>query len=140
MGRIFCDCEVVSYRAGEVIIRENTPAHNLYVNLRGKVKVVLDISNNPMDVVEFGPGNCLGEVSVIGILNHTASVVAVEDTQLLVISRRVLMDLFNYDKDRFSILLLNIARELARRLQRTDELLIQLGRKCAQNEANILQL
>ncbi len=122
-------CEVVSFRAGEIIIREETPGRDILITLRGRVKIVLGINDQPIEVIEFGPGNCLGEVSVIGILNHSASVIALEDCDLLVLSKQLLMDVFNQDKELFSILILNIARELARRLHYTDSILLEYGKR-----------
>jgi len=122
-------CDVVSFKSGEIIIKEDTPGKDIMVTLRGKVKIVLGMDRHPIEVVEFGPGNCLGEVSVIGILNHSASVVAVEDTDLMVISKQLLMGIFNEDKELFSIIILNIARELARRLHFTDSVLMEYGSK-----------
>jgi hypothetical protein len=40
-----------------------------------------------------------------------------------------LMDISKYDKDLFSLLILNIARELARRLYHTDRLLLEMIRR-----------
>ena len=123
------DCEIIEYAANEVIIREGTPATEIYVILKGTVKVMLAYDNEPLEIIQLGQGNCIGEASVIGIINHSASVVAIEPTALLVVSRRALMHIFNTNKEMFSLLILNIARELARRLHRTDELLLNFFKK-----------
>jgi CRP-like cAMP-binding protein len=66
---------------------------------------------------------------VIGIQNHSASAVAKEDTELSVLTRTMLMDIYDRDKNTFSMLILNIARELARRLHHTDQVLLHYGKK-----------
>jgi CRP/FNR family transcriptional regulator, cyclic AMP receptor protein len=124
LARIAHDGHVKRYAKEEVLIAQGTPATDILIVLEGRVKVVLDLEHEPLELFEFGPGNCLGETSVVGILDHSASVVAVEDTSVLVFSRSLLMDILNDDKEFFALLILNIARELARRLHRTDEILL----------------
>jgi hypothetical protein len=51
-----------------------------------------------------------------------------EDGLLLVLSRQVLMNIYENDKNFFAILILNIARERARRLHTTDEILYHYTR------------
>jgi CRP/FNR family transcriptional regulator, cyclic AMP receptor protein len=122
--RIARDGSVASFSQGDILITEGTPATDILIVLEGKVKIVLDLAHEPLELFEFGPGNCLGETSVIGILDHSASVIAMEDTRVLVFSRSLLMDILHDDTEFFSLLILNIARELARRLHRTDEILL----------------
>ncbi len=64
--------------------------------------------------------------AIIGIQKHCASAVIVNGAQVLVFPRHVLMDIYNNDKELFSLLILNIARELARRLYRTDQELLKI--------------
>jgi len=49
---------------------------------------------------------------------------AAEESELVVLSRRALNQLRREDAAVFSILILNLARELARKLQYTDEILL----------------
>jgi CRP/FNR family transcriptional regulator, cyclic AMP receptor protein len=117
-------CDVVASPAGSVLIRQGTPATEIFIILQGKVKIILNLEKDPLEICEFDAGNCIGEASVIGIIDHSASVVVVEDAKLLVLSRKVLMHAFDTDKEFFSYLILNLARELARRLHKTDEMLL----------------
>ena len=116
-------CATITARKGEIIIREGAPSAEILIILEGRVKITLDQQSDPLEICELGPGDCLGEVSVIGVTHASASAVAIQDTSLLVLSRSVLMKVFESDKEFFSLLLINIARELARRLHRTDEIL-----------------
>jgi CRP/FNR family cyclic AMP-dependent transcriptional regulator len=129
LSRIFKGSVLLRKKKGELIIQEGAPASEIFIILRGKVTIILDKDNDPIDLAEFGPGDCLGETSVIGIQNHSASVVAKEDTELSVLTRTMLMDIYDRDKNTFSMLILNIARELARRLHHTDQVLLHYGKK-----------
>ncbi len=127
--RLCEQCRLVSLKAGEIVVKEGTPATEIYIILKGKLKVVLNADEEPLEIVELFPGHCVGEASVIGVQNHSATAVAEEDVELLELSRKVLMGISKYDTDLFSLLILNIARELARRLYHTDKLLLDLSRR-----------
>ncbi len=126
LDKIFSQCDVIERKVGDVLIEEDTEATQIFIILKGSVKVVLNLKNKPLDLVELGPGHCVGEASIIGIQKHCASVVIVKNAQVLAFPRHVLMDIYNNDKELFSLLILNIARELARRLYRTDQELIKI--------------
>ena len=126
--RICESCVIMEAKVGELIMEENSVAKEIFVILKGRANVVLNLKEDPLELMEFGPGSCIGEASVIGIQNHSASAVAIEDAMLLVLSRQILMELFEKDKAVFSLLILNIAREIARRLHHTDEILLHYGK------------
>ncbi|HEX2958572.1 MAG TPA: cyclic nucleotide-binding domain-containing protein [Chitinispirillaceae bacterium] len=124
--KLICEkCEVLDFDSGTVIIEENTPATEIYILLKGSVAIVLGLREEPFELLRFGCGNCLGEASVIGIQKHSASAITVEKSTLLVLSRSILMEIFEIDKALFSLLILNIARELARRLHHSNELILK---------------
>ena len=125
--KTFRNCEILESKTGDILLRENTPATEIMIILKGKVTLVLNLEEDPLELMEFGPGSCIGETAVIGIQDHSASAVVMEDAVLLVLSRKVLMELFERDKSLFSMLILNIARELARRLYHTNEILLHYG-------------
>jgi CRP/FNR family transcriptional regulator, cyclic AMP receptor protein len=114
-------------RAGDVFLREGEPGGNLYVVLRGRVEVYLDESaadGEPtprVPLAELGPGDCLGETSLLGILPRTASVLALTDCELAVLRGKDLFDLSELDAHEFALLVMNLAREVSRRLWRMNE-------------------
>lgn len=126
--QIYNESSLLEGKVGDVLLQEGTPATEILIILRGRVTVVLNLQKNPLELREFGPGDCVGEASVIGIQNHSASVVVMQDATLVVLSRKILMELFEKDKGVFSLLILNIARELARRLHYTNDVLLQYGK------------
>lgn len=113
----------VSYRRGEIIYRRGEPASNIYIVLAGSIQLDFGNTNHPLSNHELLAGTCFGETSVIGIQAHGATAVVTQDSQLLELGKEQLMDLFAEDKELFSQLVLNIAREACRRLQQANELL-----------------
>lgn len=130
LEQIYSKCKIVNNKKGDVIIEEETDATEIFILLKGRVKIVLNLKKEPLvEIVELGPGSCVGEASIIGIQKHCASAIIMEDSEVLVFPRQVLMDIYNKDKELFSLLILNIARELARRLYRTDQALLKYKSK-----------
>lgn len=114
----------VSYHKGEFIFEENDPPSDIYVVESGSVEIILDAEGERLAAAVFGVGECFGEVSVIGIQNHTAGAVARQDTELIILPREALFKFWDTDKALFGMLVLNIAREACRRLHKADETLL----------------
>jgi len=121
--------ERVRYKADERIFTEREQPSYIYIVRTGRVKLVVGADQTPLELMVFAEGECFGETSVIGIQPHAATTVAAENTELLVLSRDVLLSLFKSDLELFSILILNIAREACRRLHQTDEILLHYVRR-----------
>jgi CRP/FNR family cyclic AMP-dependent transcriptional regulator len=62
---------------------------------------------------------------VIGIQPHKGTAIAQNDSVLIVLSINALLSIYDSDKYLFSILILNIAREVCRILHETDETMLQ---------------
>lgn len=129
LHELFGGCPRIEKKAGERIVEEGSPASEIYIIIRGRISIVLDSKSDPIELAEFGPGDCIGEASVIGVQNHSATALVKEDTELFVLSRSMLMSVYDKDKDVFSMLILNIARELARRLYKTDQIMLHYGKR-----------
>lgn len=116
--------EKVSYEAGETIFEQGTEPNHIYIIKSGRVQLSVSKGDTVLELAEFECGDCLGEASIIGIRPHSATAVAVEDSELIVLSRRALMSIYESDTGLFSILILNIAREISRRLHDSSESLL----------------
>jgi CRP/FNR family transcriptional regulator, cyclic AMP receptor protein len=84
----------------------------------------LETENGSFELVKLGVGDCFGEHSLIGIEPHTASAIATGDVELIILSSSAMFSLYVRDKDIYIIILLNIAREIARRLSKSDNILM----------------
>ena len=73
----------------------------------------------------LGRGECFGYVALVSINKHNVSAVAMGDRESLGLTKSLLGKLRHEDSELFSLLILNIARALARRLQFTDGLLLK---------------
>jgi CRP/FNR family cyclic AMP-dependent transcriptional regulator len=122
---LFAQLQRSHYPAGEFIFREGDAPSDIYIVRRGSVELVLDADGSRLAEAAFGVGMCFGETAVVGIAPHTASALAREDTELIVLPREALFALWEEDKELFGMLALNIAREACRRLQQADKVLLR---------------
>lgn len=125
---VFRLLQKVSYGTGEFIFKQGDSPSHIYIIRSGEVKIVADVEDTPLEIITFGVGDCFGETAVIGIQAHSAGALAVEDTELMVLSRPALLSIFDSDKELFGLLILNIAREACRRLHKTDEIFLHYVR------------
>ena len=121
---IFSLLEKVQYSEGEFIFKKGEDPSYIYIVESGLVELALDVDGHFLAQATFTVGQCFGETSVIGIQAHSAHAIARKDCDLIVLSRKALMSIFNKDKELFSMLILNIAREACRRLAQADKVLL----------------
>lgn len=114
----------VTFRANEIVFKQGDKPSHIYIVKTGKVKLIIREDDTPLELIEFDVGHCFGEASVIGIQPHQGTAIASTDTELIVLSRTALISIYDSDKELFGILILNIAREVCRRLHATDDVLL----------------
>jgi len=114
----------VTYQAGEYVFEQGQQPSHIYIIKSGRVKLVAQEEDTNLELIVFEQGKCFGESSIIGIQPHAATAIAIEPSELMVLSRNALLSLYKTDLELFSILILNIAREACRRLHSTDEVLL----------------
>jgi CRP-like cAMP-binding protein len=111
--------------AGETIFREGEgAAREMYVLLDGEMEVAKR-SRRGRDtrVAILGPSDCFGEMSVIDMQNRSATVRALAPSRLLKVTTEDMDALYRSDLKAYTLIILNIARDLSRRLRVTDGIL-----------------
>ena len=117
--------EVGAFKRGENIFKEGDDPTHIYLVKSGLVGLFISDKQVKIEKKRLGKGECFGHVALISVNKHNLSAVAVVDSEILVFSKELLQKLRHEDSELFSVLVLNIARELARRLQFTDDLLLK---------------
>jgi CRP-like cAMP-binding protein len=112
---------------GETVFREGDPAREMYVVLDGEMEVLKrSRKGRETRVAILGPNDCFGEMSIIDMQPRSATVRALGSTRLLRISTEEMDALYRYDLKSYTLIVLNIARDLSRRLRVTDGLLADI--------------
>jgi len=112
---------------GAVVMREGEQAREMFVVLSGELEVLRRSKGGTEGrVALLGPGGWLGEMSILDVQHRSASVRALAPSRLLRISAEsVDRLLYRRDLRGYALFVMNIARDLARRLRVTDGVLAQ---------------
>jgi CRP/FNR family cyclic AMP-dependent transcriptional regulator len=122
VSEIAAAVQEMGFRAGDIIVREGEPGNRMFIIYSGRVEVVKHLALPHETVLAvLGSKDFLGEMSIIECVARSASVRAVEDTSLLALTGTDLYRLFQHHSDQYAIVILNIARDLSRRLRALDE-------------------
>jgi CRP/FNR family cyclic AMP-dependent transcriptional regulator len=107
-----------SYPRGSVIVFEEDPGDALYVVAAGQVKVVL-VAEDGREVIlsVLGPGSFFGEMAILDEGPRSAHVIAMEESNLLILRR----DDFHARLRAMPEVAISLLKEISRRLRRADE-------------------
>lgn len=114
--------------AGQMVVAEGDTSREMFVVIAGELEVVKEArSGQEVRVALFGPGDWFGEMSILDVQPRSASVRSVAPTMLLRMSNEhVDRLLYRRDPKAYSLLLMNIARELSRRLRVADGIIAEV--------------
>jgi CRP-like cAMP-binding protein len=110
------------YEKDEIIFEEGDPGHGIFIIVSGKLRA--DPSHKLLKnaVLDFGPGELVGELSLFDQAPRTAKVVAVERTVTVALFQAEFSSLLLKNKNVGVKVLVEIARTLSRRAR---QLLLQ---------------
>ena len=116
------------YKKGNVVVIEQESGAALFVIVSGKVKIVrMDEDGREVILSIFGPGEFFGEMSLLDGMARSASVIATEKSELLMIHRRDFLELLH----EFPSVAISLLAELAMRLRKADMQIKSLSLKDA---------
>lgn len=111
-----------SYAAGTVVIGEGEHGNRMFFIFSGQVEVI-KCQGTPEAVIlaKLGPGEFFGEMSLVESVVRSASVVTVGEVTVCTLKGTDFHRLYRHRPDQYGIVMLNLARDLARRLRLLDE-------------------
>jgi CRP-like cAMP-binding protein len=117
IGKLLPLMENEEYGADSAIIVEGKRNDKIYFIEKGRVAVIKE----GIVLSEFGEGDTFGEMEVLDVMPSAATIKAVTSVRLLSMSIKTLHDIYKTDVSVFSMLLMNLARDLSRRLRKMNE-------------------
>jgi CRP-like cAMP-binding protein len=109
---------------GDYVFKEGEPAREFYVVLDGEMEVLKKSRRGrETRVAILGPNDCFGEMSIIDMQPRSATLRALSPTRLLKMTTEDMDGLYRHDLKSYTLIILNIARDLSRRLRTTDGIL-----------------
>jgi CRP-like cAMP-binding protein len=79
---------LLQYQAGEVIIREGDVGSEMFVVMTGTVRVVTGTKQAPVELAQLKRGAFFGEVSLLTGRPRTATVLAIDDVELVAFGKQ----------------------------------------------------
>jgi CRP-like cAMP-binding protein len=78
---------VQTFDDGEVIFCENEPPNEVYILKKGKVRISRIVDGKDIQLFVMKPGDVFGEMALLENKNRSATAVALEESEVLVINR-----------------------------------------------------
>jgi len=105
------------YGPDEFIITEGKPNDKIYFLIEGQIAV----TKKDTLLSRFGEGEAFGEMEVLDVMPAVASIKSLSNVMLMSISNKALREIYKLDVKIFSLIIMNLARDLSRRLRKADE-------------------
>jgi CRP/FNR family transcriptional regulator, cyclic AMP receptor protein len=116
-------CKSRTFPSGTTIVKQGEAGVGLYIIVRGKVEIRKTMEDNSeLSLATHGPGEFFGEFSVIDQAPRTASVVALEETECLLLPAWDFNSLIQSHPE----IALEILPVVVRRFRETNEQLLGL--------------
>lgn len=116
----------VSVSKGRFFFKQGDGCNGMYILTRGRVAIVKIAQGRHRVLRDLSVGDCFGELSLIDLCARSASALAIEDCEAIVLSNDNLYDVYRYDAEQYTLMVMNMGRELCRRLRTADERLMGL--------------
>jgi len=117
----------VTVPEGDYFFREGDRGVATYALEQGRVAILKRWRDADWELHQLRAGDCFGEVALVDFGPRSASVRALEDCRALEIAPPLLRALRDLDLEQFTLIYMNMARELSRRLRAADGRLFRLG-------------
>ena len=112
--------ETQEFGPDEMIITEGKSNDKVFFLIEGRAAVI----KKGVVLAHFGEGDVFGEMEVLDIMPSVASIKTVSHTAVMSISNKALRVIYNMDVKVFALIIMNLARDLSRRLRKADEKLV----------------
>ncbi|MDR2070100.1 MAG: cyclic nucleotide-binding domain-containing protein [Treponema sp.] len=109
--------EQEAYEAGDAIITEGAPNDKIRFILEGKAAV----TKHGLTLFRFQEGDTFGEMEFLDMMSSAATIKALTPTKVMSLSNRSLRQIYKNDIKAFALIIMNLARDISRRLRNMDE-------------------
>lgn len=123
--KIYKRLEVGRFKKGEYIFHKGEQPTHIYLVKSGAVEIITSDEEVSLHKETIPTGGSFGVAALIAMQISSVAAIALEDSEIIALSREALLDLRHEDAELFALLMMNVARELARKLLLTDDMLLQ---------------
>jgi len=108
------------YSPGAIIILEGSPNDRIFFIIEGRISII----KGDTIIYDLAEGNTFGEMEILDVMPSAATVKAVTDVTVISISNKSFHEIYKNDIQSFSLLLMNLARDVSRRLRVANEIMV----------------
>jgi CRP/FNR family cyclic AMP-dependent transcriptional regulator len=124
MERILPHLKEETFDSGCDIVIEGNDGDRVYFITNGSVEILKNHEGangiKRKKIAELHQGDAFGEMELIDIQNRAATVRALEPVSALSLSNKDFHQLYHEDPKIFTVLMMNLARDISRRLRKMD--------------------
>ncbi|MGI9474359.1 MAG: Crp/Fnr family transcriptional regulator [Rubripirellula sp.] len=124
----------VVVKEGDCYFREGEPGDSLFVLESGTVLVQRMWQGEAIELGRLASGDCFGEMALIDFQKRSATIKAECNCSAIEVPSKSLRSLFKFDLEQYAMIMMNLGREVSRRLRIADECLFQLQQAPANEE------
>ena len=122
-------CTIYQYNPNEYVLKEGDHGEEIFVILDGKASIQKRSDQGTIEVQKLKDGDVFGELCIIGEKIRQADIVTSDVSNILEITYQNIFYLFKNKPKVFSIIMLNIARLLTKRLSNSNRIILELNKK-----------
>jgi CRP-like cAMP-binding protein len=120
--------QVMDMPAAFQLIGEGEPARSVFVVCEGALEIrKRGASGGDIRVAVLHAGDCVGEMALIDIQPRSATVATLTPARVFRLELAEIGKLHRTNTEAYTFLVMNIAREISRRLRRADQVLADMG-------------
>ncbi len=121
-----------TYTKGTCILKQGEPNNTVHFIVEGEISIQKHPEENEEQeriIATLHAGDSFGEMELIDIQPCAASAVCLTDVTIISLSNKDLYKLSTTNLKTYTMLILNLARDISRRLRSTDNLLALISKK-----------
>ena len=126
IGSLLSQAQRVKVPRGDYFFRAGDPGGDLFVLRDGAVEIEREWNGKSVTLGRLGRGDCFGEMALVDFQPRSASVRAAEDCDALCVSLDALRSLYKNDVEQYAMIMMNMGREVSRRLRSADDQILEL--------------
>lgn len=117
--------KVIEKSKGQYFFKENDLADSMFILLKGEVEIQKSWKDKSYQISHLLPGDCFGEMAIIDRCTRSASVIALNSCQAIELGIECFNNIYSQDIKQYTMLQMNMGREVSRRLRQANDLLFQ---------------
>ena len=111
----------IEVRTGDTFFQEGAQANSMYVLVKGRVTISRTWKGVQYQLRTLESGDCFGEMALMDCSPRSATAEAVQDCQAIEITTSLFAGIFDQYPQQFTLIEMNMGREVCRRLRDSDK-------------------